>query len=138
MIPNLYLGNGCFTKHPLKNGCLGFQVHVYLSYVFHLGVASQDGRDHHQDGLLVEISFRIPKQNGPLHFRDQKGRSQYITWVVPPAQQSPPRLLLYIFRFGDPNRNLHLPQASWEGGPGTTQCKTQLYSASWLPNHTMY
>ena len=26
MIPNLYLGNGCFTKHPLKTGCLGFQV----------------------------------------------------------------------------------------------------------------
>ena len=25
MIPNLYMGNGCFTKHPLKNGCLGFQ-----------------------------------------------------------------------------------------------------------------
>ena len=21
MIPNLYLGNGCFTKHPLRNGC---------------------------------------------------------------------------------------------------------------------
>ena len=26
MIPNLYLGNGCFTKHPFKSGCLGFQV----------------------------------------------------------------------------------------------------------------
>ena len=25
MIPNLYLGSGCCTKHPLKNGCLGFQ-----------------------------------------------------------------------------------------------------------------
>ena len=24
--PNLYLGNGCFTKHPLENCCLGFQV----------------------------------------------------------------------------------------------------------------
>ena len=26
MIPNLYIGNGCFTKHPFINGCLGFQV----------------------------------------------------------------------------------------------------------------
>ena len=27
MIPNLYMGNGCLTtKHPLKTGCLEFQV----------------------------------------------------------------------------------------------------------------
>ena len=26
MIPNQYIKNGCFTKHPLKNGCLGYQV----------------------------------------------------------------------------------------------------------------
>ena len=25
MIPNLYIGNGCFTKHLFINGCLGFQ-----------------------------------------------------------------------------------------------------------------
>ena len=30
MIPNLYLGNGCFTKHPLKYGGLGFQADVLL------------------------------------------------------------------------------------------------------------
>ena len=29
MIPNLYLGNGCFTKHPSINGCLEFQVIIY-------------------------------------------------------------------------------------------------------------
>ena len=34
MIPNLYLGNGCFTKHPSKNGCLGFQVEHYISSNF--------------------------------------------------------------------------------------------------------
>ncbi len=28
MIPNLYIGNGCFTKHPFLNGCLGFQEHI--------------------------------------------------------------------------------------------------------------
>ena len=26
MIPNLYMGNGCLTKHPFKFGCLEFQV----------------------------------------------------------------------------------------------------------------
>ena len=25
MIPNLYMENGCFTKHLFINGCLGFQ-----------------------------------------------------------------------------------------------------------------
>ena len=28
MIPNLYIGNGCFTKHQFFNGCLGFQVYL--------------------------------------------------------------------------------------------------------------
>ena len=30
MIPNLYIGNGCFTKHLFINGCLGFQVFITL------------------------------------------------------------------------------------------------------------
>ena len=30
MIPNLYVENGCFTKHPFINGCLGFQVPWYF------------------------------------------------------------------------------------------------------------
>ena len=30
MIPNLYIGNGCFTKHPFIYGCLGFQVYMNL------------------------------------------------------------------------------------------------------------
>ena len=28
MIPHLYIENGCFTKHPFINGCLGFQVYT--------------------------------------------------------------------------------------------------------------
>ena len=31
MIQNLYIGNGCFTKHPFKTGCLGFQVILHTS-----------------------------------------------------------------------------------------------------------
>ena len=30
MIPILYIGNGCFTKHPIKNGCLEYQVYIYI------------------------------------------------------------------------------------------------------------
>ena len=29
MTPNLYIENGCFTKHPFINGCLGFQVYIH-------------------------------------------------------------------------------------------------------------
>ena len=28
MIPNLHIENGCFTKHPFIDGCLGFQVEI--------------------------------------------------------------------------------------------------------------
>ena len=28
MIPNLYIKNGCFTKHLFINGCLGFQAYI--------------------------------------------------------------------------------------------------------------
>ncbi len=31
MIPNLYIGNGCFTKHQFFNGCLGFQADFVFS-----------------------------------------------------------------------------------------------------------
>ena len=34
MIPFLYLKTGCFTKHPLKNGCLGFQDDSYWNEVY--------------------------------------------------------------------------------------------------------
>ena len=33
MTPNLYIENGCFTKHQFINGCLGFQVYIDL-YIY--------------------------------------------------------------------------------------------------------
>ena len=36
MIPNLYIGNGCFTKHPFFNGCLGFQAELH-SFLLEVG-----------------------------------------------------------------------------------------------------
>lgn len=32
MNPNLYMKKWCFTKHPLKNGCLGFQVDTCFNH----------------------------------------------------------------------------------------------------------
>ena len=32
--PNLYMGNGCFTKHTLKIGCLGFQSVIHRDPYF--------------------------------------------------------------------------------------------------------
>ena len=32
MIPNLCIENGCFTKHPFINGCLGFQAPTILPF----------------------------------------------------------------------------------------------------------
>ena len=40
MIPDLYLGNGCFTKHPFKTGCLGYQVVKNLRIFITLGQKS--------------------------------------------------------------------------------------------------
>ncbi len=37
MIPILYIGNGCFTKHPFKNCCFGHQVCFGWSFVSSLG-----------------------------------------------------------------------------------------------------
>ena len=34
MIPNLYIGNGCFAKHLFINGCLGFQAGIYQIHIF--------------------------------------------------------------------------------------------------------
>ena len=30
MIPNLYLGNGCFTNHPFKTDCLEYQAKKFF------------------------------------------------------------------------------------------------------------
>ena len=43
MIPNHYIKNCCFTKHPSKYGCLGYQEHVYILYINHtMGKATKN------------------------------------------------------------------------------------------------
>ena len=39
MIPTRYLENGCFTKHPLKDSCLGYQVYnITLMTIHHIAL----------------------------------------------------------------------------------------------------
>ena len=33
MIPNHYIVNGCFTKHPFKIGCSGYQVLIFINFL---------------------------------------------------------------------------------------------------------
>ena len=53
MIPNLYIENGCFTKHPFINGCLGFLVvgsfNPFEKYLSNWIISP--GRDEHKKCL---------------------------------------------------------------------------------------
>lgn len=56
MIRNLYLGNGWFTKHPLKTGCFGFQVAKTCMPVI-MDWGSNAGSNE-------VMKLKIPSQNG--------------------------------------------------------------------------
>ena len=60
MIPDLYLGNGCFTKHPFKIGCLGYQV-VYL-FQWMASHQVPGGNSFHKNklSLVVHGSWQLP------------------------------------------------------------------------------
>ena len=53
MIPNLYIENGCFTKHPFINGCLGFQ--VYIEFYLH-DIQIQNCRKKEDDWSWLMLS----------------------------------------------------------------------------------
>ena len=67
MIPNLYIENGCFTKHPFINGCLGFQVSELKIYpVVRLNpglpiVSNKAGGVHGVPGCRVSFYFQAIK-----------------------------------------------------------------------------
>ncbi len=54
MIPNLYLGNGCFAKHPFKANCLEFQEEIiqawtHVFYFLGRDVNQKSAMDQHLD-----------------------------------------------------------------------------------------
>ena len=68
MIPNLYKENGCFTKHPFINGCLGFQVEVENGHIwkvtillegtiFHWTMTPSSSRGHGGKGGFQTLQF---------------------------------------------------------------------------------
>ena len=85
MIPNLYIGNCCFTKHLFINGCLGFQVYImcfgsliscmsplalcqdWPQFCWFLQCSKRPqrvsrGRLHHSDGPALRLLTRSPKR----------------------------------------------------------------------------
>ena len=76
MIPNLCLGNGCFTKHPFKNGCLEYQVQVNDN----VDRIWQNNSPTHMP--LVEVRF---PENAP-HGKYVRWDKTYISGVAPGSQ----------------------------------------------------
>ena len=73
MIPNHYVKSGCFTKHHLKNGCLGFQVYI-------IGVPKH-----------WKTQWRLKVQWVPLHKESHESPP-----VVPRVTRQTPILYIYI------------------------------------------
>ena len=61
MIPNHYIKKCCFTKHPLKNGCLGYQVYVF-KWPLTLYEIIQEGHPNIQKNMpgILRKSHQIP------------------------------------------------------------------------------
>ena len=51
MIPNLYVENGCFTKHPFIHGCLGIQVLDVTVVLF--GIFLGGGSKYFSEGVWM-------------------------------------------------------------------------------------
>ncbi len=83
MIQHLYMGNGCLTKHPLKTGCLGFQV-CAMVMVQPVALAIGDKRDRappsmtSMTGILISWGLINPvPELGPT-FNDRNPYNGYI------------------------------------------------------------
>ena len=74
--------NGCFTKHPLKNGCLEFQVKaISLTFdvIFQGAFGSSglvaNGVRNQPTGLSGLVTYPMPSQEKPIGKRSK--------WVFP-------------------------------------------------------
>ena len=69
-----------------------------------------------------------------VHFQKKHTLEVHKKWWdilgCPPSQYASHHQDYYIFRIGDPNLNLHLPQASWEGGQPKGYWETAIPSFS--------
>ena len=98
MIPNLYIENGCFTKHPVINGCLGFQVvnRVFTLSPFHmhiprprvLQVSEKTWGWKYQGEVPTALTLKIQPKNvlNVLENRLRMARFESTTPPNPPGQ----------------------------------------------------
>ena len=63
MIPNHYIKNGCFTKHPLEIGCLGYQVEPTSR---HPGITVWGVNKTHPIRSEVQIHCPSPQSGGSV------------------------------------------------------------------------
>ena len=91
MIPNIYIENGSFTKHPFKTGGLGFQVRMQNSKLSPMELVNPIGFFHRLNlrvGLVKEGPKRSwlvggfkPMKNVWNHLREYPS-SQLFPWVL--------------------------------------------------------
>ncbi len=70
MIPNLYIGNGCFTKHPLKIGRLGYQAYI-VCHLFSAG----------GEFLFLQISMCSQDPTPPGPAKSLRSYEQFVTYL---------------------------------------------------------
>ena len=83
MIPNLYIGNGCFTKHLFINGCLGFQVGIGSkslsdTFVYHMLDSKWLGGGFFSHGNFMIANFIVP--NDPKMWGSRKMTHDGFPW----------------------------------------------------------
>ena len=66
MIPNLYIENGCFTKHPFINGCLGLQV-----VICHKSRVPETLKQFQPILKIVRLFFPKIGDNKTIHFQQK-------------------------------------------------------------------
>ncbi len=80
MIPNHYMKNGCLTKHPIKNCCLGFQVLIYQPFELYYGKYTMGilimGNSRTSPNLRRCFLWNVITRDGDIikHFRHLKWR----------------------------------------------------------------
>ena len=78
--PNLYIENGCCTKQPFINGCLGFQATVYIPSLPVIPVC-EDRRERTPKNLLRRSSFGVPFTS-PQRYDGRRRIHSLFHWIL--------------------------------------------------------
>ena len=122
MIPNLYLGNGCFTKHPSINGCLEFQESASKREVLFAFFVSRRQRIRRLNrNVLPDSLGRL----GTWSFLGREEKTPFFKMFIPRTIQSSPRNYhVAPLRALDKQRNNN-PSARWSAVATADTLKTK-------------